>query len=68
MNTKGPANEAHERHLDQLKRITTTAGRREYLAGVEHKEGRFYARWLADDYQAWHAEQERQRRIKGATR
>jgi hypothetical protein len=65
MTTQCPATEAHERHLNELKRITTTQGRREYLSGVERAEGRFYARWLQDDYQAWHNEQQRLMRTKG---
>lgn len=61
MNTKGPATEAHERHMAELKRRTRTDERREYIAGVRRTEGHFYAKWLEDDYAQWWADNQKKR-------
>lgn len=61
MNTKGPATEAHERHMEAIKRISTSAGRREYIAQVQRAEGRFAAKWLSDDYAQWWQDQQKKR-------
>lgn len=46
---QAPATEAHELHMENLSRIATTQGRREYIDGVERAEGKFSAKWLRDD-------------------
>ncbi len=55
MNTKGPSTEAHERHMEAMRRITSTKDRREYIDGVRRNEGAFAAKWLSDDFSAWWA-------------
>lgn len=57
---KTPATEAHERHMNNLKRISRADQRREYIEGVKRTEGRYFGKILADDYAAWwHAEKEK---------
>jgi hypothetical protein len=53
MKTIGPATEAHERHMEAIKRIASTDDRREYIAAVRRNEGAFAAKWLADDFATW---------------
>lgn len=55
MKTKGPSTEAHELHMEAIKRITSTKGRREYIDDVRRSEGNFAAKWLSDDFAAWWA-------------
>lgn len=62
MNTKGPTTEDHERHMETMKRIGTTQGRREYVDGVMRSEGKFAAKWLTDDYAKWLDQQQQQRK------
>lgn len=57
MNTQGTATMAHERHLEAIKRISTTEGRRDYIDGVKRAEGAFASKWLSDDFAAWWAKQ-----------
>lgn len=55
MNTNGTANEAHARHLENLKRMSTREQRAEYIDGVKRAEGNFYGKWLAEDFAKWWA-------------
>lgn len=64
MNTKGPATEAHERHMAAIKRISTAQGRLGYIADVRRIEGRFASKWLADDYAQWWADDQKKRQQK----
>lgn len=59
--TIGPATEAHERHMAQLKRLNRSDERREYIANVRRAEGGFYAKWLEDDYAQWWADNQKKR-------
>lgn len=61
MNTKGPATEAHERHMAELKRKSKPDARRDYIAEVRRTEGHFYAKWLSDDYSQWWQDQQKKR-------
>lgn len=61
MNTNGPATEAHERHMAELKRMTRTDQRREYIATVMRAEGRFAGKWLQDDFAQWWQDQQKKR-------
>ena len=47
-----PETETHKRHMDNVRGIRTTAGRREYIEGVRRTEGRFAAEWIKDDLKA----------------
>lgn len=53
MNTTGPANESHQRHMDNLKGMRTTQERREYIDAVERNEGKFAGKWLREDFVLW---------------
>jgi hypothetical protein len=48
-----PATDAHEAHMANLKGISNSKGRAEYIAAVERAEGRFYAKWLCEDFAKW---------------
>lgn len=53
MNTTGPANESHQRHMDNLKGMRTTQERREYIDAVERTESKFAAKWLKEEFAKW---------------
>jgi len=44
-----PETDSHNRHMANLRGISTTQGRREYIEAVQRAEGRFAANWLKDD-------------------
>lgn len=54
MNTTGPANEAHQRHMDNLKQSGSTGRARDYIEEVRRTEGKFAAKWLSDEFWAWY--------------
>lgn len=64
MNTKGPATEAHERHMAELKRIDSPKRRLAYIEDVKRDEGRFAAKWLTDDFAHWWAFEKNQEQGK----
>jgi hypothetical protein len=39
--------------MANLKGISNSKGRAEYIAAVERAEGRFYAKWLREDFAKW---------------
>ncbi len=47
-----PETDTHNRHMENLRNIRTTADRREYIDGVMRAEGKFSANWLRDDFAA----------------
>ena len=47
-----PETETHKRHMENVRGIRTTAGRREYIEGVLRTEGRFASEWIKDDLKA----------------
>jgi hypothetical protein len=53
MNTTGPANEAHQRHMENLKQCGTVGRARDYIEDVRRTEGKFAAKWLSDEFWKW---------------
>lgn len=52
-----PATEAHERHMEHLKRLRKTVERQEYIDGVRRAEGKHAAKWLTEDFANWWQQQ-----------
>ena len=47
-----PETERHLRHMENVRGIRTTAGRREYIEGVRRTEGKFASEWIKDELRA----------------